>query len=353
MADPEAQGSFPEGSQRAAFCHSRYRESKKNMADIKNVQIMRVGKWRGSREVDVTQDMLSEIARNFGTINAIEGFGVPVKLGHTSATGAMANGWATAVRLEGDALFADFDAVPSQIVDLVRARRYNAVSVELVPAITYAETKYTNVLSGVAFLGSEWPAIKGMKPLSAAAFAETVERLELTQEMDVMFTQVQLDAAVATAVTVLETRLTDAETRATTAEGKLALAEKAAIAITFGALVQAAIDKGVVLPKSKDTLLAFAATLPASIKVGDKTVTAVEAFTDFIAGLPAKVKLGEHGGSHPGAAEADASLSASDRVHTATLAYQAANKDTNYKTAFDAVLAADATLKTEYHQERM
>lgn len=323
------------------------------MPELKNVQIMRVGKWRGSREVTVTPEMLAEIAANFNTINQVEGFGVPGKLGHTSAVGEPANGWVTAVRHDGPALFADFSDVPSQIVDLIRVRRYNAVSVELVPSVTYEGTKYTNVLSGVAFLGSEWPAIKGMKPLSAAAFAETTDRLELTQEMDVTFTQEQVDAAVLTAVTAEKAKTEAAELRATTAEGKLELADKAALTATFGALIQKAIDKGVVLPKSKDTLLAFAATLPASVKVGDKTVTAADAFKDFLDGLPAKVKLGEGGSAKPDADDGVAGDSAQERVHAATVAYMAKTPNTDYRTAMHAVLDADAELKTAYHQEKM
>lgn len=328
--------------------------------EIKNVQIMRVGKWRGSREVNITRDTLAEIAHNFATINQIDGFGVPGKLGHTSAVGEPANGWVRAVRHEGDALFADFSDVPSQIVDLVRARRYNAVSVELMPKITYEGTDYTNVLSGVAFLGSEWPAIKGMKPLSASQFAEAAERLELTQEIAVDFTQAQHDAAVATAlaaekakITAIEGRLADAETRAQTAETALAAANKAALAVQFGAVLQGAIDKGLVLPKNKDTMLAFAATLPASVKVGDKDVTAVEAFTEFLAGLPAKVKLGEAGAANADDNSGAATETASQRVHAKVIAYQAAHAGTDYRTAFEAVLAADPALKTEYHQERM
>lgn len=334
------------------------------MAELKNVEVMRVGKWKGSQEITVTQAMLAEIAKNFTDINSVEGYGVPVKLGHNDKVGEPAYGWMSSLNVRGPSLFADFTDVPSEIVDAVRQRRYNATSVELLPSMTYQGKTFNNVLSGVAFLGAEHPAVKGMKPLSAAEFAEATNKLILTQEIDVTlkFTQEDNDNLVLAAETKVRTEMQAlvtaseaaklaAETRANVAEAALKLANAETTKQLFSAAIDAAITKGVVLAKQRDTMLAFAAKFPAEVEVGGKTVLAIDAFKEFLSGLPVKVKFGEALKAKP-ATDGASTEKAADAVNSAVQAYMAANPTVkNYEVAMQAVFAADPDLKTRYATE--
>lgn len=334
--------------------------------DLKNVEVMRAGKWKGSQEVNVTPDMLAEIAKNFETINSVEGYGVPVKLGHNDKVGEPAYGWMSSLNVRGKSLFADFTDVPSEIVDAVRQRRYNATSVELLPAMTYQGKTFNNVLSGVAFLGAEHPAIKGMKPLSAAEFAEATNKLILTQEIDVTlkFTQEDTDNLVLAAetkartemqtlVTASEAAKLAAETRANVAEAALKLANAETTKAQFATAIDAAITNGVVLAKQRDTMLAFAAKFPAEVEVEGKTVKAIDAFKEFLSGLPVKVKFGEQGKARPIGSDAGAATQrAADAVDAAVQEYMLANPTVkNYEAATKAVFAADPDLKNRYATE--
>lgn len=337
---------------------------------LKGVEIFRVGTWSGSRKVEVTSGMLDQIVSNFSDLNSkVSGFGVPIKLGHNNKVGEPAYGWAQNVYRQGDVALADFDDVPPELVDRIGKRQYNSVSIELYPVLAYEGRTYNNVLSGVALLGAEWPAVKGLKPLSEAEslFSDDVgEKLVLNQEIDVTlkFTQEDADALVLAAETrvkaEMQSKVDAAEAAKATAETEAATAKAALSALktedqtrAFGDLIDGAIREGKLLPKSKDAYLAMAATFAGKadkIKVGDKEVTPVEMFKSILDGLPKVVSFREEGRSEaerPGA-EGD---KASDRVHVAATVKQTENPKLSYEQAVAAVFAADPALKAEYIEE--
>lgn len=280
-------------------------------ADILNVEIFGVGTWKGSKTVQVTGDMLDQMVAAFAQLSdKVAGFRPPIKLGHTDAqrfigqsTGAPALGWVAALRRVGDKVVADFKDVPSSLVDLIRKRLYNSVSIEVMPKLDYQGTSFENVLSAVAILGAELPAVKGLKELSASLFDTSItERIVLSEQEqgqimagEATYNQAQLDALIEAAVTKAQTAFTEAQKTVTAGlqkqidDGKTAFAAKekeltdaktaqanfaAEQAKTeVAAVVDEAIKKGFVLPKEKAGLIAFAQTLDAKtkIKFGDKT----------------------------------------------------------------------------------
>tara|TARA_R110000868_G_scaffold352564_3_gene613813 strand:- start:4729 stop:5739 length:1011 start_codon:yes stop_codon:yes gene_type:complete len=335
---------------------------------MKNVEIFGIGKWRGSREVAVDGAMLDRIVDNFQNLNSkVQGYAPAVKLGHNNRIGEPAFGWVTALRRDGDKLVADFSDVPENIVDKVSKRQYNSVSIELWPSVEYAGQVFKDVLGAVALLGAEWPAVKGLKPLSASIFAEdnTGEWFEKDTEVMTNFTQEQHDALVTAevsqATTDLQAQVTslneqmEAETECRVrAETALKMFTEKAFKQNVESIVQSAIDSGKILPKNKENTIAmaesFAADATKKFKVGDKEMDALEMFTQFISDMPTKVDFKEHGNSEensPGDEErASDILDAKAKGLMKTKDFSG-----DYSNAIQSILESDKELASRYAQE--
>jgi uncharacterized OB-fold protein len=324
---------------------------------LKNVEIFSAGTWRGSREVKVDGAMLDRMVANFSNLNSkVSGFGVPIKLGHNDRIGEPAYGWMSDVQRVGDTLVADFADVDPQIVDAISKRRYNSVSVEIYPVVKYAGQVLNDVLGGVALLGAEWPAVKGLKPLSASLFSEQPEKVELKEKSTVTtFTEDQMNAE--KAVTAAEktradnavAKLSETEAKLAAAEAKLAAAEEAGEKAEIAAVIKAAEDKGQITPANKQAVEEFAEKVRTAA-TGEARKALLATFKGFVEAMPAKVKFGEQGRSE--STEVDGQ-SAAAQVDAKVKAHMAASKTSDYAVAFAAVMAdpANADLKTAYAQE--
>jgi hypothetical protein len=398
MGDAEANKSFPDQAQRAAFCYSQFRRHSKDahMADkdvpllvpdsladglmpendalpmgtLRSVEVFATGDWSGSRKVMADTAMLDRIVHNFTNLNSkVTGFGVPVKLGHDTKPGDPAMGWMTDLQRVDQTLVADFADVPSAIVDAIGKRRYNSVSIELYPQIKYGGTTFKDVLGGVAFLGSEWPAVKGLKPLSAAKFSEaggevvTLTSKEQDMPNDMKFSQDQADALVTAAVTKatadltaantdLSTKLTAEKTRADTAEAAVKSFAAEKTKAEFAAVIEGAIKDGRLLDKDRSQLEAVAALFAGQkAKVGDKEMSGLDLFKAHVAGMQPKVKFGEQGKGNIDKDRPGTGAKASDELAekaTAKVAAAGGPSKMSYEIAVDAVLAEDADLKNRY-----
>lgn len=333
--------------------------------NLQNVEIIKAGSWRAQTgRVNVTSAMLDQIVQNFATINQIAGYGVPGKLGHSSGVGAPAYGWMSELARVGDTLVADFSDVPTEIVDAIAQRRYNSVSVEIYPKVEFDGKSFENVLGGVAFLGAEWPAVKGLKPLSASKFSEAEQKLELTltEEPQVAnelkFSQETADALVLAAETRLKSEHTVALKAATDATGVEKLrAEKAeadlkkfhedADKASVDALIAAAEKTGKIVPanKAKITKLASSVMKMSAEDRGEAIVT----LTELINGSAPKVKFGEQGQSKS-TDDAAQGQKASDQLDAAARSLMGADTSgkMTYEQAVKAAMNADPELKSAY-----
>jgi hypothetical protein len=134
--------------------------------DIDGVELVSVGTHNASTgRVSLTRAVLSSIVDAFAkTKDALR---VPLKIGHDDKqklAGSPAVGWIDNVRLAGDKLIADVKSIPTRVAALMRAGAWRTRSVEI--RHDYEVTgkgKFDAVLTGVALLGSELPAVKGLK----------------------------------------------------------------------------------------------------------------------------------------------------------------------------------------------
>jgi hypothetical protein len=236
------------------------------------------------------------------------------------------------------------------------------------PQTEFNGKQFKNVLTAVALLGAELPAVKGLKDLAATLFTEeledkfTGERVELKeQDMPATYSQEQLDslveAAVAKATDTAKAAFTEQVATVTTERDTALEAQKTAETAlrTFeddtrkadaAVMVDAAIKAGKLLPKQKDAALAFALNLTGTVKFGDGETSYTKLFADFIDGLPTKVDLSENGEGNNG----EKYDTAASEVDALAKAKVAKDKDMTYATARNIVLDENEDLKTRYFQ---
>lgn len=353
--------------------------------DLLGVEIFSTGTFTpgGSakgRKVTITSADLDEMVQSFQELVPIGGFTPVLKLGHAEAqrfmgqaSGAPNLGIVKMIRRVGNKIIADFANVPDAVMDLIRLKRFRNVSVEIVPSIEFDGRTFANVLTAVALLGAELPAVKGLKELAAMMFteaevspvqADTIVSYEWEREKmpDTNLTQDQhealLEAAVTKAVAVAKAEFASGSEKLT-AERDAAMAEVKTGAAKFSAfqtevatkeaaaMVDGAIKAGKLLPKQKDAAMAFATNLTGTVKFGNEEKSMTVLFADFLGAMPSKVDLGEKGGSNvdeKGEEYADANT----KVVALIEAARKADKELSYSDALKGVLASDEELKLAY-----
>ena len=335
---------------------------------LEGVEIFATGTHNG---MSFAEKDLHEMVESFTTLTQKEGYRPVLKLGHEDTQkyfgqkkGAPNLGIVDKIWVEAGKIKANFENVPDAVVDMIRNGRYNAVSIEMFPKLTAEGMTFSNVLTAVALLGAELPAVKGLKDLAASLFDEyDDERVILTfgeVAMPATYSKEQLDeivsAAVAKAsdelkaefeakVTELEGKVTAAEEAKATAEDALRTFEADARTREAELMVETAIKEGKLLPKQKDMAMAFAMA-PATLKFGDEEKTSSVAFKEFIDSLPAQVDFSEHGAS---TSEKKIAASAAEEVDLRARKFEQEEK-ISYLDARRKVLDADPDLKQRYFE---
>lgn len=123
-----------------------------------DVEVFAVGRWNG---ISFDNADLNRIVEAFESLQDIHH--PPLKFGHNDeqkmTDGQPAIGWVKKVWKDGEKLFAKFVDVPRIVYDAIQKRLYRHVSVELDKDVKHGGTEYPWVLSGVALLGADLPAV--------------------------------------------------------------------------------------------------------------------------------------------------------------------------------------------------
>lgn len=213
-------------------------------------EIFAVGTWNKTWKF-ATQD-LHDIAANFEALG--DNHHVPLKFGHNEkqpmTDGYPALGWVSKVWVENDRLMAEFENVPTVVKKAFDAKLYRHVSVELDVDVEHRGKKYKYVLSAVALLGADIPAVNTLADLThyldggerlAASRREVFSAVQgnLTTEPEEGkdMTKEDLEKAIKDAVAPLEAKFTAAAGELAAANAKIkqledekAASEKAAAA---------------------------------------------------------------------------------------------------------------------------
>ena len=134
--------------------------------ELKGVEIFRTGKWKG--RLFTTSD-LDNMVTTFGIGAGKAGFRPPVKLGHFNKSGDPAFGWVGSIHRKDKRLIADLVDLPAEVHKAIRLRRFDAVSAEIGFDMEVNNKTLPVVLLGIALLGSDIPAVAGLKPLRKVA----------------------------------------------------------------------------------------------------------------------------------------------------------------------------------------
>ncbi len=347
---------------------------------IQRLEIFAAGTWSpatGGR-ITVAEADLDQIVSHFTELSGSNVVKPHLKLGHGDAqkwfgqkTGIPTLGWVEKVWREGQKLFADIGDVPEALLEMIRQRRYHNVSVEIFRPgqIEFQGKKLGHVLSAIAILGTEMPAVKDLAGLASALFADqfasevTEKPIEFTAERNhpAMFTQEQVDSLIAAAVSKAVTDATgkfsaDAASqaaalqvmtaRADTAERQLAtnaaeFAQREAVTT-----VDQAIKDGKLLPAQKDMALAFMSSVSGKVSFGGSEKPAKALFGEFLASFGKQVVLGENGnGQNP--TEFSNAAAEVDHLVKQRISADKSGK-TDYAMAFDAVRVENPTLMSRY-----
>ena len=159
-------------------------------------EIFQVGIWNGEK---YTEKDLDDIITSFDELS--EKRDVPLKLGHTDdqkilqREGLAAAGWITALKKVGNKLIATFSNIPEQIKNLIEQKLYKNVSCELWLDYVDKNTgkKYPKILSAVALLGADIPAVAGL----SGFYADDYDKNYVVKEYSILenFSAKQTDMA--------------------------------------------------------------------------------------------------------------------------------------------------------------
>ena len=137
---------------------------------LKDVEVFGTGEWNKHK---ITDEDLDNIVN--GTNEIIDQLKPKVKLGHDDKqeilqkSGLPAGGWITKLKKVGDKILVDIKEVPKVLYQLVKNGAYKRISSEILYDYTEPSTKkkYKKVLSAIAFLGADLPAVTNLKDIAA------------------------------------------------------------------------------------------------------------------------------------------------------------------------------------------
>lgn len=141
-----------------------------------SLEIMAPGKWNG---LQFSIERLKKIAENFANLSSIHS--VPLKIGHdddqissTKSGEQHALGWVQEVWVTAAGkLMAKLTDVPEVVYNAVMKKLYRKVSVELDMGVEHKGKNLGDVLSGVALLGADIPAVNTIEDLQAFLSAQS------------------------------------------------------------------------------------------------------------------------------------------------------------------------------------
>lgn len=129
------------------------------------MEIFAVGRWNGMTFVDKD---LENIVSAFNALG--DKHRVPLKFGHNNeqamTDGLPSIGWVKSLFIEMNKLIADVIDVPDIVMKAISKKLYRNVSVELDFDVSYKNQPFPIVLSGVALLGADIPAVSSLNDLT-------------------------------------------------------------------------------------------------------------------------------------------------------------------------------------------
>ena len=143
---------------------------KNTFAELHDIEVFAVGTWNNTK---ITEQDIDDIVN--GTNEIIDKVKPFVKLGHDDKqkllqnSGLPAGGWITRLKRKGQKILVDIADVPQKLYELISKGAYKRISSEILWDYTEPSTKrkYNKVLSAIAFLGADLPAVTNLEDIAA------------------------------------------------------------------------------------------------------------------------------------------------------------------------------------------
>jgi regulator of replication initiation timing len=339
----------------------------KKAADELVAEVFAVGKWNG---MEFGLADLQDIAANFAKFNDV--LKVPLKMGHNKeqpmTDGKPALGWVTDVWVEGSKLMAKFSDVPAIVMDALKKKLYRKVSVELDLDVKHKGEQHPFVLSAVALLGADIPAVSTLSDLDAflarrAAFSagrracfDAVAGNITTEEYDMDLKELSDKVVALTSqVAALTTENADLKNKVTGFEAERAqrlAAEKATLMSAkrtqVNGIFDEAVKAGKLTPAQKSI---FAKTMKLEDDAAMESLD-IEDVKALCASSTSTFSKDTAAGAGAGGSKADdraPDVIITERAH----ALIAEGKAANFAAAQSQVLAADPDLGKRYMQQSL
>lgn len=367
---------YKDGEAKAITCHATEKEADDHIAALYanaesslDAEVFAVGKWNG---MTFTQEDIKGIADAFASLG--DKMRVPLKFGHNNeqpiTDGQPALGWVDKVWVQGEKLMARFVDMPKVVMDAIKKKRYRNVSIELDMNVMHMGQAYKNVLTGVALLGADIPAVNTLKDLTHymsrdggfavgchAAFSAIAGNITKESTMDLEKLQQQVtDLTVKVGeLTTTNAKLTADNAELTAKVGKFTADKEAADKAAREAAIKTKreeitkiLDAGV---KATSITPAHRESFAKLLRVDDDAAVEaidmeqVRAFANVKASFS---RTGEQGGT---GSEGDSNTSGESvdiRVDRAVKDEMAKNKSLTYMAAQELVFTRDPKLGREY-----
>lgn len=193
-------------------------------------EIFAVGKWNGST---FSLDDLNKIVESFNYFKStVPTFKVPLKFGHNDeqpmTDGQPAIGWVDNIFIEGKKLIGEFSDVPDIVKKAIDKKLYRKVSIELDMDVEYKAQHYPFVLSGVALLGADLPAVSVLDDLNAYLGEGSLAASRQVDVMRLAYTRRATFSAIDGQATKEKTKMNEEDVKKLIAASHQALTEQVA-----------------------------------------------------------------------------------------------------------------------------
>tara|TARA_Y100000310_G_scaffold333905_2_gene412435 strand:+ start:8639 stop:9892 length:1254 start_codon:yes stop_codon:yes gene_type:complete len=168
------------------------------MPDFDDVELARTGTFQAvTGKVTFTESDFDEMARASKELQGQIDF--PLKLGHDEhqkllqEDGLPAAGWIENVRRIADRLVADFKRVPDKIAGLIASGGLRKRSIEAIRNGEFLGRRWPMVLTGVALLGEDLPAVDSLDDIAKLYAATGLELPTKSEGAEVLILAIQQD----------------------------------------------------------------------------------------------------------------------------------------------------------------
>lgn len=145
------------------------KHNKQNKTFSLDAEILAPGEWSGSvgGKIQITPDHIEQAVNNFRALQDV--LDVALKFGHNNeqklTDGQPAIGWVSDMWVKSGKLMAKFSDMPEIVYEAIKAKRYKNVSIEAMNGVSHKGKDYGFVLSAVALLGADIPAVNTLNDL--------------------------------------------------------------------------------------------------------------------------------------------------------------------------------------------